>query len=178
MAFKPSLRRSLKVQDIEINLTPVMNLMVVLIPLLLTSAQFIKIGVIELNLPPAVGTAVSQLEAPKEIAKKLDLAVTITNKGFIISSSLAILRSETGEGPSIPVNPDGTYNFEELSNKLFELKSKAINNFSDTDKIVIQAEPEIDYQLLVNTLDASRDIEKEGRKYTLFPDVSLAAGVI
>ena len=178
MAFKPSLRRSLKAEEVEINMTPVMNLMVVLIPLLLTSAQFIKIGVIELNLPPAVGTAVSQLKAPKESAKKLDLAVTITNKGFFVSSSLAILRNETGEGPSIPRNPDGTYNFEELADKLFELKKKAVNHFSDTDKIVIQAEPEIDYQLLVSTLDASRNIEKEGKKYTLFPDVSLSAGVI
>ncbi len=178
MAFKPSMRRSLKFEAVEINMTPIMNLMVVLIPLLLTSAQFIKIGVIELNLPPAVGTAVSQLEAPKESAKKLDLAITITNKGFFISSSLAILRNVSGEGPSIPLNPDGTYNFEDLSNKLFELKRKAVNNFSDTDKIVIQAEPEIDYQLLVSTLDASRTVEKDGKKYTLFPDVSLAAGVI
>ncbi len=178
MAFRPSFRRNASHHEVELNMTPVMNLMVCLIPLLLTSAQFIKIGVIDLNLPPAVGTAVSQLEAPKESAKKLDLAITITDKGFFISSSLAILRSSDGAGPSIPRNENGDYDFADLSAKLFEIKKKAIGNFSDTEKIIIQAEPEIDYQLLVNTMDAARSITRDDKKYTLFPDVSLAAGVI
>lgn len=178
MAFRPSFRRNASHREAELNMTPVMNLMVCLIPLLLTSAQFIKIGVIDLNLPPAVGTAVSQLEAPKESAKKLDLAITITDKGFFISSSLAILRSSDGAGPSIPRNENGDYDFADLSVKLFEIKKKALGNFPDTDKIIIQAEPEIDYQLLVTTMDAARSITRDDKKYTLFPDVSLAAGVI
>lgn len=178
MAYRPSFRSSRSSDEVEINLTPVMNLMVVLIPLLLSSAQYIKIGVIDLNLPPAIGSSVSQLEAPKENEKKLDLAITITDHGFFISSSLAILRNAKGKGPTIPVSAEGIYNFEELSNKLFELKKKAYNEFSDTDKIVIQAEPNINYQLLINTLDASRSIVVENKPYTLFPDISLAAGVI
>ena len=71
MAYRPSFRRSSSQEDVETNLTPVMNLMVVLIPLLLSSAQFIKIGVIDLNLPPAVGAQGAAVEAPKEIEKKL-----------------------------------------------------------------------------------------------------------
>ncbi len=178
MAFRPSYRSSSSSDEVEINMTPVMNLMVVLIPLLLSSAQYIKIGVIDLNLPPAVGTSVSHLEAPKETEKKLDLAITITDEGFFISSSLAILRSTDGEGPSIPLMEDGQYNYEDLSTKLYDLKKKAMGRFADTDKIVIQAEPEINYQLLVNTLDASRSISVEGKTYSLFPEVSLAAGVV
>lgn len=178
MAFRPSFRSSITAEEVEINMTPVMNLMVVLIPLLLSSAQYIKIGVIDLNLPPAVGTSVSQLEAPKETEKKLDLAVTITDQGFFISSSLAILKNINGQGPTIQITENGGYDFEELSKKLYELKRKALGNFSDTEKIVIQAEPQIIYQLLVNTLDAARSITVEDKTYTLFPEVSLAAGVI
>lgn len=178
MAFRPSFRSSRSAEEVEINMTPVMNLMVVLIPLLLSSAQYIKIGVIDLNLPPAVGTSVSQLGSPKEVEKKLDLAVTITDQGFFISSSLAILRNLNGEGPTIPLSENGEYNFEELSRKLYELKRKALGNFSDTEKIVIQAEPQINYQLLVSTLDAARSVSIEDKTYTLFPEVSLAAGVI
>jgi len=178
MAFRPSYRRSHSAEEIEINMTPVMNLMVVLIPLLLSSAQYIKIGVIDLNLPPAVGTSVSQLGAPKEAEKKLDLAVTITDQGFYLSSSLAILKNVDGEGPTIPLNENGEYDFQELSRKLYEIKKKALADFSDTEKIVIQAEPDINYQLLVNTLDSARSITMEDRTYTLFPEVSLAAGVI
>jgi len=178
MAFRPSKRSSNSADDVEINMTPVMNLMVVLIPLLLSSAQYIKIGVIDLNLPPAVGTSVSQLGAPKETEKKLDLAVTITNNGFFISSSLAVLKNVDGVGPTIPLGENGQYNFQQLSMKLYEIKKKALGTFSDTEKIVVQAEPQIDYQLLVNTLDASRSVTVEEKTYTLFPEVSLAAGVI
>ena len=178
MAFRPSKRSSNAADEVEINMTPVMNLMVVLIPLLLSSAQYIKIGVIDLNLPPAVGTSVSQLEAPKETERKLDLAVTITNNGFFISSSLAILKNVDGVGPTIPLGENGHYNFQQLSMKLYEIKKKALGSFSDTEKIVVQAEPQINYQLLVNTLDAARSVTVEDKTYTLFPEVSLAAGVI
>jgi len=178
MAYRPSFRRSYSAEEVEINMTPIMNLMVVLIPLLLSSAQYIKIGVIDLNLPPAVGTSVSQLQAPKEVEKKLDLAVTITENGFFISSSLAVLKNVDGAGPTIPLAENGEYNFEELSMKLYEIKKQAINSFSDTEKIVVQAEPQINYQLLVNTLDAARTVTVDDKTYTLFPEVSLAAGVI
>ena len=178
MAYRPSFRRSYSAEEVEVNMTPVMNLMVVLIPLLLTSAQYIKIGVIDLNLPPAVGTSVSQMEAPKEVEKNLDLAVTITENGFFISSSLAILKNVDGSGPTIYLKENGEYNFQELSMKLYEIKKQAINNFSDTEKIVVQAEPQINYQLLVNTLDAARAVTVDDKTYTLFPEVSLAAGVI
>lgn len=178
MAFRPSFRRSVEPEDIELNMTPVMNLMVCMIPLLLSTAQLIKIGVIDLNLPPAVGTSVTQLEAPKEVQKKLDLAITITNQGFYISSSLAILKSTSGQGPTIPMKPNGQYDFEALSRKLFEIKKQAIGSFSDTENIIIQAEPDIQYQLLVDTMDAARSIKIDDRTYTLFPEVSLASGVI
>ncbi len=178
MAFRPSFRRSSREDEVEPNLTPVMNLMVVLIPLLLSSAQFIKIGVIDLNLPPAVGAAGAVTDAPKEAEKKLDLAVTITDQGYFISSSFAILKEEQGDGPSIPVNDDSSYNYAELSQKLLDLKRKAVNKFPDADRIVIQAEPEINYQILVSTMDAARAVTVENKVFTLFPEVSLAAGII
>jgi len=178
MAFKPSKRSSRSIEEIEINLTPVMNLMVVLIPLLLSSATYVKIGVIDLNLPPAVGTTVSQLDAPKETEKKLDLAITITNEGFYISSSMEIIRGTNKIGPSIPLTEDRTYDFKKLSEKLYEIKKQSLNKYSDTENVVIQAAPEVRYQLLIDTMDAARECTVNGQKYTLFPDVSLAAGVI
>ncbi len=178
MAFQPSLKRSVAEEDVEINMTPVMNLMVVLIPLLLTSAQFIKIGVIDLNLPPAIGTSNVISNGPKEVGRKLDLAITITEKGFYLSSSLAILKTGGKDGPTIPNFEDGAYDYDMLAQRLFEIKKEAVGKFTDIEKIVIQAEPDISYQVLVSTMDASRNIVVDDRKYTLFPDVSLAAGII
>ncbi|OQX87843.1 hypothetical protein B6D60_02965 [candidate division KSB1 bacterium 4484_87] len=178
MAFKPSKRSSRTFEQVQLDMTPVMNLMVVLIPLLLTSATFVKIGVIDLNLPPTVGANAAQMAAPKESEKNLDLAVTITEEGFYISSSLEVLKGNEKGAPTIPVREDGSYDFKKLSEKLYEIKKKAKGQFSDTESIVIQANPDIPYQLLVSTMDASRDISVNHRKMTLFPEVSLAAGVI
>lgn len=164
--------------EVEPNLTPIMNLMVVLIPLLLTSAEFIKIGSIELNLPPAAGPVRQAIEKPQEKTRNLDLTVSITDEGFYISSALAVLRPKGGEGPSIPRKEDGTYDFEALSQKLWEIKQKAEGKFPDLDNIIIQAEPDIDYQTLISTMDASRSIKIDHRRLSLFPQVSLSAGIV
>ena len=156
MAFKPSLRRSHSQDSAEPNLTPIMNLMVVLIPLLLTSAQFIKLGIIELNLPPSVGPGSALVDLPKEKERKLDMGITISEKGFILSSSMAILKGEDESGVSIPLTPNGEYDYEKLNNKLMLIKTRVEDKFPDADKVVIMAESEIVYQVLVSTMDAAR----------------------
>ncbi|MFQ5822718.1 MAG: ExbD/TolR family protein [bacterium] len=175
MAYRPSFRRTHKAVSVEPNLTPVMNLMVVIIPLLLSSAQLIKISVIELNLPPAAGAKSVQGDKPKETELKLDLAITITDKGFFLSSAAAIMKTE--KGPSIP-KINGEYDYALLSRRLYEIKQKAISKFKDSDSIIIQAESQIDYQTLVSTMDASRSIEIENRQISLFPKVSFSALVL
>ncbi|MFQ5636615.1 MAG: ExbD/TolR family protein [bacterium] len=156
-------------------MTPIMNLMVVLIPLLLSSAQLIKISVIELNLPPAKGAKVLEAKKSKEDKIKLDLAVTITDKGFYLSSSMAIMRTKAG--PSLPKR-EGEYDFVTLSQQLYEIKKKAIGKFQDVESIIIQAEPQIDYQTLVSTMDATRSMQSEGKIISLFPKVSVSALIL
>lgn len=182
MAYRPSKRMKHGDEWVQTNITPMMNLMVVLIPLLLTSAEFVKLGVIELNLPPASrGPAGEELEAtPREDIKKLDLTVTVTDRGFFISSSLAVLGGDIEDEPTIPVvRQDGTiqYNFELLSQKLYEIKQAAAGRFPDTDQIILLAEPDINYQIIISTMDASRSIRINGRLERLFPEVALSAGV-
>lgn len=178
MAFQPSKRSSQKFEQVQLNMTPIMNLMVVLIPLLLSSATWVKIGVIDLNLPPTVGAQVAQLSAPKETKRNLDLAVTITEEGFYVSSSLEVMKGIKKGEPTIPLKKDGSYDYKALSKKLYEIKKRAEGEFDDLSNIVIQANPEIHYQLLISTMDASRQIKVKKKKIVLFPDVSLAAGIL
>lgn len=176
MAYRPSLRRTrVSIHDMEVNMTPIMNLMVVLIPLLLSSAELIKISVIELNLPPAAGPQTTEEKPPKEENLRLELAVTITDKGFILSSPAGILGSD--EGPSIP-KANGEYDYEKLTQTLFKIKQKAFDKYEDTDSIIIQAESDIEYQTLVSTMDSARAIRVEDRLVSLFPDVSISAFIL
>ncbi len=183
MAYRPSKRAKHGFEWIHTNITPMMNLMVVLIPLLLTSAEFVKLGVIQLNLPPAaVGPEGEKLnELPIEDIKRLDLTVTITNKGFFISSSMAVLSGEREGEPTIPLimaqNDSMVHDYGSLSEKLYEIRKKAENRFPDYDRIIILAEPDIVYQTIVNTMDAARSIKINGKRQSLFPNVLLSAEV-
>jgi biopolymer transport protein ExbD len=178
MAYKPSKRTRRGSEWVDANITPMMNLMVVLIPLLLTSAEFVKLGVIELNLPPAAMGPEGQLlsELPQENIKRLDLSVSVTDRGFFISSSFDVLRGDVEGEPSIPL-VNGEYDFQALSMKLMEVKRKAENRFPDANQIIIIAEQDIDYQTLISTMDATRLIRINGINEVLFPDVSLSAGI-
>ncbi len=176
MAYRPSRRQSRRASEaIEPNLTPIMNLMVVLIPLLLTSVQLIKISVIELNLPPeAKEQPLTEQKDEKQV--RLDLAIVITDEGFYLSSASAVLRSRPAE-PSIPLK-DGEYDYAALAEQLYAIKMKAADRFQDTESITIQAEPNIDYQTLVSTMDAARAIRLDGRQIALFPKASISAAML
>ncbi len=178
MAYKPSKRTRSSSQMVEPNITPMMNLMVVLIPLLLTSAEFVKLGIIEMNLPPAAVGGKDELlsQVPEENQKKLDLAVTITDRGYFISSSMAVLSGNQAGEPTISIL-DNEYDYAALTQKLSEIKDKAKNKFPDTDQIILMAEPGIDYQTIVSTMDASRYVRINNVLEPLFPNVNLSAGI-
>lgn len=179
MAFRPSLRRHHKEVSTELNLNPMLDMMTVLIPLLLANAQFAQIGEIELNLPPATsGVTAGAAALPKETQRTLDLVISITDQGIYISSALAAAEKLPNRKPTIAVRADGEYDYQTLSQQLYEIKKKAANNFADPESIVIQAEPKIRYQTLVSVMDAARSIRLGEKIVSLFPNVALSAGVI
>lgn len=180
MAFKPSLRRHRKTVNTELNLNPLLDVMTVLIPLLLANAQFAKIGVIELNLPPAAtaGFASGGAGLPKETARNLDLVVTITDQGFYMASALSAKDTSTSRGPALSTLANGEYDYHGLSQKLYDLKQELGSEFADPESIVIQAESQIPYQVLVSTMDAARSHRVDGKTVVLFPNVALSAGIL
>ena len=73
---------------------------------------------------------------------------------------------------------DGSYDFAKLGEDLYEIKKQAEGIFPDADRVIIVAEPEIDYQTVVSTMDAARSFKVENMPYPLFPTVSLSATVM
>ena len=182
MAYKPSMRRSGVNADIELDIKPVMNLMVVLIPLLLAGVEMVKLSIIEIDLPPASGGGKGgdQDNPEKEKEKKLGLKIAITEEGISLATASAVMTGEQGEGPTVPVKADGTQDFDLLKEKLIEVK-KAIKDkgFKDENVAIITAGKEIEYQVIIDVLD---DIQKykddEGNIQPLFPQVNFGQVVI
>lgn len=206
-SYKVSGRRVREEVELEPNMVPFMNLMVVLIPLLLSSSEFVKIGMIEIKLPEsAQASGGGGGGEQKQI--KLDLGVVINSKGFNI---FHYLKQDTlkKEDVEIPLK-DGQYDFAALNTRLAEVKKQVLfeiirtvkpdirkdtpleqlylmytkNNlietgsFDDHQSIKIVAEDKIKYQTVIAVMDAARGFSTDAGDVTLFPNVSIAGGII
>jgi biopolymer transport protein ExbD len=175
MAYKPSARRKSADLEMDLDIKPVMNLMVVLIPLLLAGTEFVKLSIIEINLPPQnQGSGGEEQNPDREVEKKLNLSIVVTKSGFTISSPSAVLPGESDEGPTVPVNDDNTFNFVALKEKLKEVKKMiADKSFKDKDSVIITASADIEYQVIIDVIDAIQlYTDEEENIQPLFPQVN------
>lgn len=187
MAFKPSARKKKDSDYKEPDMLVIMNLMVCLIPLLLSCAEFVKMGTIEINLPTDSGGGGGNSSANTEKAKKLDLKVLITEAGFTIQSNIRGIEKGPVDNATIPVksgaydlNVLGSYKehypFEDLNAKLISMKKEiAGQGYTDETAVQITAGNNVPYQVLVRTMDkvkAKYDKNKEV-EMILFPNISL-----
>jgi biopolymer transport protein ExbD len=179
MAFRPSLKKKRQFEEAEANITPVMNLMCVLIPMLLSTAKFVDLALLE-YMPPVIQ------ETDQEAAggagegggaeELLELRVNIAYDALEVS----VFNAVEGENYTvIPLRPDGNYDYAALREKLVEIKeqivgpplstSETINpetgqleisnvyKYADADQIRISAEGDIPLQVLIKVLDTARE---------------------
>lgn len=182
MAFKPSMRRKSDDVDMELDIRPVMNLMVVLIPLLIASAEWVKLGVIEINAPPSksvgAGPGEGETDEVQEKELKLGLKIAITHDGITLATASAVLSSEdeSGEdagGPSVPKTPEGEYDYENLRVKLIDIKHKiAGKGYKDETRAVVTASKDIEYQTIIDLMDNVQTYEENNEILPLFPEVN------
>lgn len=146
--------------NIDLDLLPIMNLFMVLIPFLLLSAVFVKISVIDIYLPQAITAPPSKSDKkPLEI-----LTINVTNKGFTF---LGLGKSL----PSIPMTSkqNGNYNFPALTKTLVGLKQK----YPEGAEVVLLFESTTPYEIVVKTMDSSRETTVKGQAFSLYPNVSV-----
>lgn len=168
----------------ELNLVPIMNLVTILIPFLLMAAQFISLAVIDSTLP-AIGPP-QPADAQPDEDPPLSLSVLITDEGFTVKGNgideIIGATEEEGEeaGPTIPCSVQGcptpdAYNVTELTRMLVEIKALPGND--EEENVILVPEPKIAYEVLVLTMDATRqDPARPGDEGLLFPFVVIAGG--
>ena len=183
MAYKPSMRRSGASLEMELNITPVMNLMVVLIPLLLLGVEMVKLSIVEIDLPPAQGgpgKAADEKNPEKEREKKLGLKIAITSDGISLVTATAVMSGEQGEGPTVPVQAYGEQNLSLLKEKLVDLKKAIVElKFKDKNTVIITAGKDIEYQVIIHILDVILSYKDDkGDIQPLFPQVNFGQVVI
>ncbi len=158
-------------QDDSLNLIPIMNLFVALIPFLLISAAFFNVSVINASVP-AIQKDRSDLASTED---SVTLMVQLLPSGYRISASSetldrASLEALRAEIPRQGERPD----LERFARHLAVCKEL----YPKSDTMILVADPSILYQELIETMDAARTWKRSegGREIVsdLFPNVVVA----
>ena len=131
---------------IEIDVTPVMNMFVILIPFLVSMAVFTQLSIIEFSLPPNIGT---QLDTSKG-KPKLKLTVVVAKDYCAITQGENMLDSIGAIGDD--------YNFPILSEKLKMRRRES----KITDEMIIAVRDEIKFKSVVKIMDLCREVGFDG----------------
>jgi len=173
----------------DINLVPVMNLVLCLIPAVLFNTQLVKIGMIDVNAPKFAPP--SSTPPPPDAEKPLGLTLLLDNNGFLLSAKGKDLSTADmlGEGDSkgVRINlvsnadykddgaikrgksglPNGkTYDYVSLYSKLKKIRDK---NPDKKDKppevLTISADNNVEFKYIIRTMDVARfELKKEVKK--------------
>ena len=156
-------RRRLRRQGAHLEITAFINLIVVLVPFLLSTAVFSRLAVLDLTLP-AQQAAVQQLAG-----EELQLEVTIRGDAIEVGDRVGGLlqRIEHGSSGLEPAT------LATLSALMVQVKAR----FPDKREATLLAEPETPYDSIVQVMDAMRGTyTAQGAKVVraeLFPQISV-----
>jgi len=143
----------------ELNVVPMIDMMLILVFFLIFSAVFTRTSILELNLPAANA-------AMPDAPVNLQLEVVVRKDRIEVQNRL------TGENFKTLPNTERGPDFAGLSEFLQLVKSK----YPDKTDAAILLEPNIEYDTLVQAMDAVRVFKTPGKNFNygeLFPDVSV-----
>ncbi len=175
----------------ELNIVPFLDIVVNLIIFLLATVEAVlTMAQIEAQLP-SLGRRVGRQQLDEQ-GSTLNLSVTITRAGIIVSGSGGKLapgctQTQTGRVVTVPAQGGRLVWTQEsrdengnphvvpgpTASALTQCAERIHTEFPDETKVIVSADPEIEFEHLVGTMDALRGTEAE----PLFPDVMLSAGV-
>lgn len=127
-------------ETVDLDVTPVMNMFVILIPFLVSMAVFTHLSILEFSLPPDVGAGLDNSKG------KPELKITVV----VADHHVAITRGEEMLD-SIPA-VRGEYNYAALREKLIALRPQ----IEPKDEAIVAVRDKIKFQSVVNIMDQCR----------------------
>ena len=161
----------------ELNIVPYLDVVVNLVMfMLLSMTGLIALGVLNVSAPKIGGDAAA---AGADNAPKLLLTVAIAKTGFYVAGAGGVLGKDpttpdATRPPTIPLR-DGRYDYAALGEQMKTIKAQ----FPTETAVILSADPEILYDVLIQTMDACREItvkrpDGSSERKPLFFDVSLS----
>lgn len=140
------------VEMVDLDITPVMNLFMVLIPFLVSMAVFTHIAAIDFSLPPAQAEGGEAVES-----KELDISIVITPGGYRI----------VGTGKKLELVPTvrGQYQFDKMRSLLKAIKFE----YPSQKSVILVMDANIVYDDIIRFMDICRESQ--------FPDIGLSGDI-
>lgn len=135
------------VVNTDLKLMPLMNIIIALIPMLLLSAVFIEVKVIETSLPRDADATAAGAQAPAEAP--LDLAVHVRGNVYIVEGH--------GIEPQLLARRSGAASPDSLTAlQLTRVLQAIVANHPGTTEVRIVADSHTRYQEVISLMDAAR----------------------
>jgi len=164
-------------QAADVDLTPIMCLFIILVPLLLLTAVFERLSALKVNLPQA--STLEEPDKPKEPTGVVELQVLLQEAGLAVEGTL----SHDASGKEKDLYEDfryeiplvnGAYDLPKLQIILKNLKQQ----YPKHEEVVLLVEDKVSYDTIVQTMDTCREEyfleDGEKKKNSIFPAVVLS----
>ena len=161
--------------QVDVDLTPVMNLFVTLIPFMLLGAAFYHVGVIPISFP-------SQTDQQSDVATQVDsvtVDMLVTSESITISAANPSIPEEELEKLSLTLVREASgFDMDMLSRALHLIKQR----YPKSDTVIVLPDDEVSYADVIQVLDAARELvtnkgQLDEARIPLFPVVVLSRKV-
>ncbi len=140
------------IEPIDLDMTPIMNLFMVLIPFLMSMAVFTHLAIIEFSLPPSQTNA-----GESEPNKELDISIVVSHIGFRIVG--------TGKKMDLVPKVNEKYQLEKLRVILKAIKFQ----YPSQTSVVLIFDANTLYDDIIKFMDICRESQ--------FPDIGLSGDI-
>ena len=142
------------IEAIDLDVTPVMNLFLVMIPFLVSMAVFTHLAILEFSLPPAASEGEGTGEGSQ--AKELEISIIISQNGYTI----------VGTGQKLDMVPkiNKQYDLNALRSQLKAIKYK----YPQLESMILVVDPTVIYDDIIHFMDACSESQ--------FPYLSFSGG--
>ncbi|KHD87833.1 MAG: TolR-like protein [Bdellovibrio sp. ArHS] len=142
--------------EFELDLAPLLAVMVKLVPVLLVSSAFVQMMVIESELPQVVNEAIQRQE---QKPTPTNIAIEVETTGI----NIVVTEKGQDKVETIPLK-NGAYDFETLHAKLVAVKKA----HPDIFKLELNPDGKVPYDEIVKVMDAARQARDNSVKFPVF----------
>lgn len=147
-----TIRQRVEDSSYDLNLAPMLDMMVALVPFLLLSIAFVRLVVVETKVPQPVAKAIEEDRNKKDREVNLDMHVDLRQGVKLVIKE----KSKKDRAIDIPLE-NGQFDVKRVHSELYKIKSQ----YPDVFRLQLHPKENISYRDLVGLMDTARFASKE-----------------